>query len=620
MAKANADKMKKQMFWLLLIAVVIGIVLIWAGVFLDVDSTIVAKTEENDKNKKEFLSLQSQSKKLIAQHEAQKEELFKLRNQRWQEMAKLQSGLFYWPESLGEEQINKVTGKKFGDPINDSSFADAVKDRFIEGYEQLAKDVAPLQFGGGWQYAFDRPIMQWAKRPSSEEIWLAREDLSVQAAVVRAIAKVNKDVSIMHRVGAPNAPKVLMANRLTNPPPTNTERNVTVYNRIWRLDLRLEAGMGGAQLLKGRLTNLTNRLQSFNATRDLIFNVWFTDDEQEKPFEFHVEGTQLPGHLDSLASMEIPFVQSKHSLFRSVNRIVRVEQVFDPRTAPVKQLNKISLTKLSAKHANAQLQMTPFSEKEAEAEKAAAAPVGGADGMGSGMPGPGGAPAGVGIGGPGGGPGIPGGPGSGGAQQAAVGDYTTNMLPRRRYLSRTEQVRAIPVGLSVLVDQAFTLDFLAALENSDLRMQIVQTHWTRINRSSIGANSSYGNPGGSIGSPEGGPGFPMPGVPGGGEGFLPPMPGDQDGRGEGPGSIGPGSGGYTGSSDWLGNAASRDEDAVIGSLVEYSVYGIASVYEKYVEPATQKDNNNPNNPLPKTPAGPAIPPPGPAIPAPKGGV
>src|SRR5439155_445962 len=125
------------------------------------------------------------------------------------------------------------------------------------------------------------------------------------------------------------------------------------------------------------------------------------------PFYFAIEGTAMEGGKED----KIAYVPKKHLVFEGNPReLVKVEQVFDVRTAPVKRVDALVLGKVSSRHSMADLQMTAFSSTAAEEEgkTAAPAPVGGI--------GPGGIPGGP--GGPGGppgpvGPGVPGRPGMG---------------------------------------------------------------------------------------------------------------------------------------------------------------------------------------------------------------
>ena len=50
---------------------------------------------------------------------------------------------------------------------------------------------------------------------------------------------------------------------------------------------------------------------------------------------------------------------------------------------------------------------------------------------------------------------------------------------RNRYLKVTEQVRRMPVYLSVVLDQMYAPDLLVALANMPLRFQTTQDYWQR---------------------------------------------------------------------------------------------------------------------------------------------
>jgi len=214
---------------------------------------------------------------------------------------------------------------------------------------------------------------------------------------------------------------------------------------------------------------------------------------------------------------------------------------------------------------------------------------GGPVGAGAGIPGAPPGPAAPGVGGMG---------GLGGGQQQT--NVTFNGLVRPRYIHRTDQVRAMPVGMSIIADQAFVQDVLTALANCKLRFQTVQTHLTRFRGSLSYASQSQGSnmfmpgPGeegssdaerrgaGGPGGPPGPAGPPIPGMParGGPPGGFPGMPGLP------PFFGGPG-GGFPGSFSGIRSSA---EDQVAGNLVEVGIYGITSLYEKFQPPEAKKDD------------------------------
>ena len=216
------------------------------------------------------------------------------------------------------------------------------------------------------------------------------------------------------------------------------------------------------------------------------------------------------------------------------------------------------------------------------------------------------------------------------------------MQNKKRYIEVTNEVRRMPVAIAVIVDQAYMQDVLLAFVNSPLRFQITQVTWARFRGTIAGGNTSGstgeagdvvfsgagysdgnlrdeidpdglysggprggppigafnpgggGRPGGSGSSvgpppgigPTGPPGLSGPGGPiglggPGGSSFGPPPgmgPGGPGFGPPGPGFPGPG-GGYSGPT---GNLTTVSESQLTSSLIELDIYGIVSLYEKYV--------------------------------------
>ena len=70
---------------------------------------------------------------------------------------------------------------------------------------------------------------------------------------------------------------------------------------------------------------------------------------------------------------------------------------------------------------------------------------------------------------------------------------------KRRHVEITPQVRRMPVGIVVIVDQAYIQDVLLAFANSSLRFQITQVTWQRF-RGNLGSDSASDStgPGGNV--------------------------------------------------------------------------------------------------------------------------
>src|SRR4051812_46455418 len=107
-AKFDKEMMKKQHFWLLLIPLFIGLLLAWLGLFFGVADATETKLAENKKQKDAIEAAKAQSRATLAEYDKQKQELFNLRTQRWDEMWKAQQAIYQWPEAIGDDQVQKV--------------------------------------------------------------------------------------------------------------------------------------------------------------------------------------------------------------------------------------------------------------------------------------------------------------------------------------------------------------------------------------------------------------------------------------------------------------------------------------------------------------------------------
>jgi hypothetical protein len=586
-AKFDKEMMKKQHFWLLLIPVAIGLLLAWLGLVFGVADATEEQANKNKEGKSKIEKANAQSREILKLYETRKGELGELRTKRWKEMWDLQEGMFEWPKSIGDDEILKVKDKKFGADISDDKFLVAFRDHFAKEYAALASEVEPLQFAGGWTSVL-RYVPVWKKNPDSEDVWLAVEDFWIQKELIAALNDVNKD-----------AAKLVYFKQ-----DKDSLRSRTFYNRIWQVDLQLVEHPNG-MAIEGTIKNRTDRLQAYNATNELVLNVWLSEQGDATPFRFAIEGGSLEGGKQE----KIKYVEKKHIILEgNPTGIYRVEQVYDARTVPIKRLDKLAMGfasgYASARYSDKDLQMSAFSTVASTAETTPTGGTGAPAGP-AGPPGPPvGGPMGVGVSGPMGPAGTAG--SSGGASAA---NETFNGLARKRYISRTDQVRSVPIGLTVIADQSFVQDALTAVANCKLRFQTIETHLTRY-RGSVtyaGVSSGGASNDGNVGKPRipGGPGGPPPGGP-------PP--------GGGPMGMGPAGPGFPGG----GNAPrSSNEDQVAANLVDVTIFGIASLYEKFEAPKKDeagKDSGAPVVPM-TPPTVPAMPPANgdaPTNPTPKG--
>jgi hypothetical protein len=413
------------------------------------------------------------------------------------------------------------------------------------------------------------------------------------------------------------------------------ENKFTFKSRIWEVEFEI-ATLGADKALKAKLTNTTDRLQLLGGRNAMTLNVWFDiDPSQEKgaAFPFRIEAEFVPAKQ----TMEVTYLPTLHMLDagKNPNKVVKVEQVFDQRTVPVRRIDRLVIGYLDNRHQYAELKPPTFI-KTPEVTTPTGMPGEGPPG---GFPGPPGiAPPGIpgGPDGPAGG--MPGRPGFGGLT-AATGWEAYREATKRRYIDVSDQVRRIPVAMVIVVDQDYERDLLVALANSKIRFQVTQYHSRRF-RGVIATGGTdtegFGSPDGSFGSPGGGvifgngfgyPGEESAGGPGpGGKfgarggsipgqspsgGIAPPsgppggppgpggftggsfpgsppggFPGGPPGGPPGgmfPGEFGSGSGGFGGGFTPTGVA----ESSAASGLVEVSLYGVVTLYERYEKPAAE---------------------------------
>ncbi|WP_193788995.1 hypothetical protein, partial [Zavarzinella formosa] len=348
-AKIDQEFLKKHHFWVLHAVLALGLALAWFGLLVSVPSSIAEQGDKNNGEKKKLDAAKAQPRATLELYNTRKKELFNLRGKRWQDMWEIQKNMYEWPSVLGDDQLAKTTNLKFGDDISNSELLQAFKTQYTKEYDALAKAVAPLQFNNGWQSVL-RHVAQWRLTPESEEVWLALEDLWIQREIVQTIAKINEESAKFTPVNPAEDPTKVRAR--------------SFRSRTWKADLEIAEVMGG-YALKGKIRNITDRLQAFGANNELVLKVWLSDDPNAKPFEFAIEGTSLDGGKEEV----IKYVEKKHKIFEGrVVGLYRVEQVFDARTLPVKRIDKMALGFTSARHSLAELEMTPFSTKAFEAE------------------------------------------------------------------------------------------------------------------------------------------------------------------------------------------------------------------------------------------------------------
>lgn len=459
----------------------------------------------------------------------------------WEVVWKGQAGMVTWPKFMLDKYPD-LKNKDFGEPLADSAIRDQfINDRDEQGYQQMLADVVQtvqpilfpedvqdlrslrqargkagegvVQFKGGWAKVLQH-VRKWvdpsaAKSiPTSEEVWLALEDLWVQRELLQAVRDANDFLAVFRKTS-------------DSPKPDATKGEIarqTFITPRWRLELIMTRDK-----VLWQLTNVGVRQQTLGHT----FRVKLLP-EGSKPLDLFVDGEPLTPHQSTpWAPAKVDNKEFNPLGFKGFDS---VEQAINWRTAPVKRIDRVALVTRSARTQQFDLKPPPVLEEKKEAA------LPGTGGLGAGGPG---------AAGPGGaGAAAPGGGGGGGGAVAAKGDQ--GGIDKNRYIDVTTQVRRMPLGIVVIVDQAHVQDVLTAIANSRLRVQITQTQLQRFRGSINPGFNDTPTPTAPVGKPVGG---------------APPV------------AAGLPAGGNTVSKDTGG-----DDEAA--NLVELSIYGTASLYQK----------------------------------------
>lgn len=525
--KLDKETVIKQRFWfllgLLIPLVLLGFVIVWTSAAGEIEEKEIA-FQKSVKSIEAVAKGQPKNPSWVEILKERENEASKKKGEIWVQAWGAQEPIFTsWPKVRFTEPLEK---KKFGDPIaDDDCITWASKSYYKEQLQEIAatagltnsKGEVLVQFKDGWEKVLRYIETFKDNQPPSEELWLAQEDLWVQRALLDIVSVANKSVANYQII---NGGKV----------PAKDDTSRTFRNPNWQLETKVIRNPQGKWILQYRLVNVSPRLQPLGVPLNLVFK------ETNLDMDLFIEGEPLlPSAATTLAEKEVPGVAKP-------GPVDSVIQVFDWRAAPVKRVDKIALGQHSHRTFSAGLKESPaFSQKKAEA------PTPKATGGGAG-------PAGA---NPGSGSPVSLGSGDGGG---AASSKTPNGIEKKRYVEINDQVRRMPFGLVVIVDQAHIQDVLTAVTNSKMRIQITQVEWQHYRNKDIKPASA------SIPSPT--PKKPKPAT------GASPLPGVTPAGGPAP------SGGGTKS----GPAAPSDDPA---SLVELSVYGIANLYERYTPPAAQ---------------------------------
>jgi hypothetical protein len=593
MAKAKGidkETLQKNAFW-----IVLGVfVLFW------LISVITLKVSASDKMKKDWeaaekdikASQNPKNEKYLEPWRAHGEKFSKHKDKIWQEAWNQQKDMYTWPESMPVLARPLYPTDSFGKLPNGTIDANLDlnmrskfrTDWYLEQFVDLDKTVYPVEFDGGFENVF--PPQEWDPRstPKAEEIWLAQEDFWVRREMLFIISQALDSVAKFQPQPLPKEPL-----------PEGIVGRKIFRSVNWELDLFFEKSKDGRSVWLSDRSTIKNVSLSH---RTLVLanprtnqGIRFQFRQGEKTYDLVLAGEPL-AYDNKVAFKRI---SSANPSPVDLTKDFQVEQVLEWETSPIRRIDYLEVAHHSHRTVTYGLKVNEvlkkMSEEGAEPSETAAAPT-------PPSAGPGGSPM----------PGMmPGGPGGdeGGMGGVSADDVTpVNQIPRKRYMHITPQCRHLPIAMRVVVDQNHVHDLLTAVANSRLRIQVTQVtlHHVRDVQSTAALGSGYSPdgqvPGSAIMRPPGGkpmgPGAMMP--PGG---MMPP-PGGPLGTGGRAGSR-PGSNPFArpGSSggmmmppggmfppgsegSGLGRPAEQATQYVDNArLVECSIYGIASLYERF---------------------------------------
>lgn len=622
--KLDKDTLVKNQFWFLLVVYLVIWVVALGVLKLGAADAVTAKQKAFEDNKKAIETAQKNRPKNKSFNEPWEKYgavFAEAKNKVWQQAWETQNPsnrpdlwLFNWDWQTSRTARSLKPTLYVSDEIAIQDLEEYKSDLYKRQVDrtEIAKIAEPIELSPGVITQ-----VEWTKTPTKEDFWYAQEDIWVKKEFLRVIRSVLDNVGRFEPVDVSKEPL----------PQSFAEKGIKTWRRFrnvnWEIDLALEPNPNRPSELQVSPVSTIKNVHPGKRTLALVNpktnkgqGFKFRQNRTDYPFE--IAGEPQPYGASPTKIGDKPVAPPGLNFSKEFE----LYQVFDWTSAPVKRIDQVVFPYTDQRLSDKPLK--PHKDLPKPEEPAADASGGtpgmpGAPGGGPGPGGPGGpdpsrmGPRGGKLGGMGEGPGGPGGMGGMGAGDTG-GDRTDNGLRRDRYLQTTETSRALPFGLVLIVDQSNIQDVLVALADSRLRVQTTQVafqHVRGIRPSDTGEAGPAGGdrPGGmerpgGIGKPgmppglgtgggRGGDDVRGPGPGGGGRKFSgmgggPPGPGGKFGGMAPPGGIPPlggYSGGFLGAPGMTGTTGQDEDDP---NLVELSVYGIATLYERYPpKPADQ---------------------------------
>jgi hypothetical protein len=546
----------------------------------------------------------------------------------WKAAWEQQALMYDWPDKMAKPVY--YPDDRFGsDDRSDVVNRDYYRTVLYPAQWQDVKDhngwVAPVEFYGGFDKVFPSQVWDLERSPTREEIWLAQEDYWVRREMLYIVATALENIVRFQEEKVDEKKEKL---------PDGVVKHLRFRNANFELNLLLTKAPRGPGWVIGPESTIKN----ISVTRRTL-PLATPDSNDGLLFILYQSGASFPMYIagEPLAyDREVQIKKTFSTDTVDLKKPFGVQQGLVWKNSPIRRIDELRLAYHSHRTITSGLKAREdLKALDPEPKEDAPAPTGGSGGAGGdGRPS-------MGSGNMGGMASGMGGMGGRGSEADAT---RVNKIPRDRYMHVTPQCRHLPIAMRLVLDQAHTHDFLAAVANSRLRIQITQVTFSNISKrverfapagdsgagkgpGGSGPSTPGGKPGVGSGSGAGGPGYGSgssppsgmgsgmgsggvgPGAYGGGASGGGQRPGNSGdgrrpggGRGGSGGFGGPGRPGGPGGPGRPGGSSdpSQAQTPDPASLVELTVYGVASLYERFPPKAAQPAS---------TPASPPTPPP-----------
>jgi hypothetical protein len=625
--KLDKETLIKHRFWVALIAFAPLFLIAWLVLWLSVSDKVQAKAKEFNESVANIDKVKDPKNKNYVEPMTEKKgklEVHKIKV--WKEVYDPQWNLaIEWPyDPQKTPKLAEMYKESFGGPYDpqtkkpveipyeqrQSYREDLYKPYREEKRKEFMELAAPMTMD------FDRVIEmpQIAEHPeytpTTEEIWLTQETVWVKRELLGLLQATLFNIGYFRPVEDKSAL------------PTGYVNRFRYSNSNWELELLLRKGERGQLFISKNSTikNINPQKRTLPLREVKVYLEQANPNSEKK--------LNRPGPTITIQGDPVPWGEKPRPIGGEDVRIdqypftekdtIYALQRFTWGNSPIKQIDLMLLGYQSSRTAFQELKAIKEDEASTTTTTTTTSTTGGGSKMGM----------------------MGGGESGAGASRGSGSPLNITL---KRYLQITPQVRRMPIGIVLVMDQAYVQDLMAVFLNSRLRFLPTQIQWQQDTRGIKPPDASEssrtpapvagtGGPGKMqiVGAGGAGPGGMMGGSqPPGGMMGMGMMPGGMMG---GAGMMGPGrqaGGGMMGMMGMMGggmqpgvgpaavsHASSEESDP---NLIELALYGVITLYDRWQDPNAQPAPGTQAVPAPGTTTPPATNPATPTTPAPAEG-